>query len=62
MQTVEKIYPTSIMISGGELGMRDDVFEIKMRLKGICDNISVFIKGTFIERFLKDILKNGWKI
>lgn len=46
------------MISGGELGVREDVFKAIMHVKGICSNIGVFTNGTFIDKYLEDILKN----
>ena len=49
------------MISGGELGVREDVFKVIMHVKGICSNISVFTNGSFIDKYLEDILKNGWE-
>lgn len=61
VETVKKISPTSIMISGGEPGVREDVFKVIMHVKGICSNISVFTNGTFIDKYLEDILKNGWE-
>lgn len=58
---VSSIAPTSIMISGGEPGTRDDIIELLCALKQCCENISVFTNGLFIEKYYDFIMQSEWK-
>lgn len=59
-EIISSLHPSSIMISGGEPGTRNDIIELLLKLKPICENISVFTNGLFIERYFEFIIESGW--
>lgn len=59
--TVSSIELTSIMISCGKSGTREDNIDLLCVLKQSCKDIIVFNNGLFIEKHFDYIMKFGWK-